>query len=181
MKRSTSQNNLQAPHTTNHIRTTSGSRMSLAPNRPAQPVFHRSSSGGNLADMAFSTVQRTSTANFFNSTGGRKSYAPVSNTPANPLQLQESTQRRSSVYSARPSTGLGPTGHQSFFATAPPQTGVAVDPRRLRERNALGQMSQDIMDYLAQNNFEMEMKHSLTQKTLTQPTTKDFEKVFQFL
>ncbi|KAK5132191.1 hypothetical protein LTR08_009314 [Meristemomyces frigidus] len=181
MKRSTSQANAQAPHTTNHVRTTSGSRMSLAPNRPAQPVFHRSSSGGNLAELGFSTVQRPSTANFFNSTGGRKSYAPVSSTPANPLQLQESSQRRSSVYSARPSTGFGPTGHQSFFATAPPQNGMPADPRRLKDGNVRGQMGQDIMEYLAQNNFEMEMKHSLTNKTLTNPTQKDFTTVFQFL
>lgn len=182
LKRSTSITNLQAPHTTNHVRTTSGSRMSLAPNRPAQPVFHRSSSGGNLADMGgFSTVQRPSTANFFNSTGGRKSYAPVTSTPAAPLQLQESSQRRSSVYSARPSTGFGPAGHQSFFATAPPQNGIPVDPRRLKDPNTRSQLGQELMEFLTQRNFEMEMKHSLTYKTMTSPTQKDFDLMFKFL
>ncbi|KAK4542151.1 hypothetical protein LTR36_006998 [Oleoguttula mirabilis] len=181
MKRSTSQSNLQAPHTTNHVRTTSGSRMSLAPNRPAQPVFQRSSSGGNLADAGFSTVQRPSTANFLNSTGGRRSYAPVSSTPANPIQLQDSTQRRSSVYSARPSTGFGPAGHQSFFATAPPQNGLPADPRRLKDSTTRGQMGQELMEFLTQRNFEMEMKHSLTHKTMTSPTQKDFDLMFKFL
>ncbi|TKA75472.1 hypothetical protein B0A55_04570 [Friedmanniomyces simplex] len=181
MKRSTSQSNLQAPHTTNHVRTTSGSRMSLAPNRPAQPVFQRSSSGTNLAEMGFSTVQRPSTANFFNSTGGRKSYAPVSSTPAHPLQLQDSTQRRSSVYTARPSQGFGPTGHQSFFATAPPQNGMPTDPRRLKEMATRTQMGNELLEFLSQRNFEMETKHQLAHKIVTNPIQKDFDTMFQFL
>lgn len=144
-------------------------------------MFHRSSSGGNLADMGFSTVQRPGGQNIFGSTGGRKSYAPVSSTPAHALQLQDSTARRSSVYSARPSTGLGPMGHQSFFATAPPQTGLPTDPRRLKDPTTKGQMGQELMEYLTQRNFEMEMKHTLTHKTVKDPTNKEFEKMFQFL
>lgn len=179
MKRSTSQ---QAPATATHARTTSASRLSLAPNRPAQPVFHRSSSGGNLADMpAFSTVKRPSTANFLHSAGGRQSYAPVTSTPANPLQLQDSTARRSSVYSARPSSGFGPAAHQSFFATAPPQAGIPQDPRRLRDPNTRATMGQELMDFLAHRNFEMEMKHTLTHKTMISPTQKDFNMMFHFL
>ncbi|KAK4570359.1 kinetochore-associated Ndc80 complex subunit ndc80 [Recurvomyces mirabilis] len=183
MKRSTSQANLQAPYTASHVRTTSGSRMSLAPNRPAQPQFGltRSSSGDNLAAMGFSTVQRQSTANFLASTGGRKSYAPVTSTPANPLQLQESTQRRSSVYSARPSQGFGPTGHQSFFATAPPVNGIPPDPRRLKDKSLQAEMGNEIMEFLSQRNFEMEMKYTLTGKSMTSPTMKDFQLTFQFL
>lgn len=155
--------------------------MSLAPGRPSQPIFHRSSSGGNLAEMGFSTVQRPSTANFLASTGGRKSYAPTTSTPANPLQLQESTARRSSVYSARPSAGFGPAGHQSFFATAPPQSSIPTDPRRLRDPNTKAVMGQEVMEFLTQRNFEMEMKHTLTHRTMTSPTQKDFNTMFQFL
>ncbi|KAK0937251.1 kinetochore-associated Ndc80 complex subunit ndc80 [Friedmanniomyces endolithicus] len=180
MKRSTSQTNL---HTTNHVRTTSASRMSLAPNRPAQPVFQRSSSGTNLADM-FSTVQRPSTANFFNSTGGRKSYAPVASTPAHPIQLRDgsTTERRSSIYTARPSQGgFGPTGHQSFFATAPPQNAVPTDPRRLRELSTRTQMGNELLEFLSQRNFEMETKHQLAHKIVTNPIQKDFDTMFQFL
>ncbi|KAI7158536.1 HEC/Ndc80p family protein-like protein [Hortaea werneckii] len=183
MKRSTSQNNLhQPPATTNHKRTTSSSRMSLAPNRPAQPVFHRSSSGGNLDMGAFSTVKRPSTANFLTGTGGRQSFAPMTSTPAaNPAQMQESAARRSSVYSARPSSGFGPAAHQSFFATAPPQAGIPQDPRRLRDPNTRAVMGQELMEFLAQRNFEMEMKHTLTHKTMTSPTQKDFNLMFHFL
>ncbi|KAI7096781.1 HEC/Ndc80p family protein-like protein, partial [Hortaea werneckii] len=183
MKRSTSQNNLhQPPATTNHKRTTSSSRMSLAPNRPAQPVFHRSSSGGNLDMGAFSTVKRPSTANFLTGTGGRQSFAPMTSTPAaNPTQMQESAARGSSVYSARPSSGFGPAAHQSFFATAPPQAGIPQDPRRLRDPNTRAVMGQELMEFLAQRNFEMEMKHTLTHKTMTSPTQKDFNLMFHFL
>ncbi|KAK5118009.1 hypothetical protein LTR62_004053 [Meristemomyces frigidus] len=186
MKRSSSQANLQAPYTASHVRATSasGSRMSLAPNRPAQPQFglHRSSSGNDPAGLGFSTVQRPSTANFFNSTGGRKSYAPVSSTPAKPMQqLQESTQRRSSVYGARPSQGFGPSGHQSFFATAPPQNGIPPDPRRLKDKSSMAQMGTEIMEFLSQRNFEMDMKVTLTHKSVTSPTQKEFTLIFQFL
>ncbi|EME88699.1 uncharacterized protein MYCFIDRAFT_71981 [Pseudocercospora fijiensis CIRAD86] len=170
----------QVPATTTHARSTSGSRMSLAPGRPSQPMFHRSSSGDNLAGMGFSTVQRPNTQNFFSSTGGRKSFAPVSSTPAHPIQFQD-TARRSSVYSARPSAGLGPAGHQSFFATAPPVNGIPTDPRRLRDKQVQQVMGTEIMEFLTQRNFEMDMKHSLTHKTMTSPTQKDFNLMFQFL
>lgn len=183
MKRSTSTSNLQqAPHTTNHVRTTSGSRMSLAPGRPAQPVFHRSSSGDNLAQMAFSTVQRTSTANFLGTaTASRKSYAPVSSTPAHALQLQDSTQRRSSVYSQRPSAGFGPATRQSFFTQAPPPKGEVIDPRRARESSTRAQMAQELLEFLLERNFEMEMKYTLSNNWATSPVQKDFDFMFQFL
>ncbi|KAF2718852.1 hypothetical protein K431DRAFT_340444 [Polychaeton citri CBS 116435] len=181
MKRSTSQVNLQAPYTAQHKRSTSGSRMSLAPNRPPQPNFKRSSSGDNLVGMGFSTVQRPSTANFLASAGGRKSFAPVTSTPANPIQLQDSTARRSSVYSARPSAGFGPAAHQSFFATAPPSNGMPSDPRRLRDPSTRQMMVSELMEFLSQRNFEMDMKHTLTHKSMTSPTQKDFSMMFQFL
>lgn len=185
MKRSTSQSNLQqAPHTTNHVRTTSGSRMSLAPGRPSQPVFQRSSSGDNLAGMGFSTVQRPNTANFLGPATGRKSYAPVTSTPANlssQQSMQESTARRSSVYSARPSAAFGPAAHQSFFATAPPPAAAPPDPRRTRNPNTRAQMVQELSDFLSQRNFEMETKHTLQPQSMTSPSGKDFEKMFQFV
>lgn len=37
------------------------------------------------------------------------------------------------------------------------------------------------MEYLTQHNFEMVMKHSLTQNTMKSPTQKDFNYMFQFL
>ncbi|KAF2135409.1 uncharacterized protein K452DRAFT_303566 [Aplosporella prunicola CBS 121167] len=178
MKRSTSNTNL------NHGRSTSGGRMSLAPGlgRPAQPNFNRSSSGNNLADMGFASVHRQSNANMFAS-GGRKSYAPgVMATPAPQMSLDQGSQRRSSVWSARPSTGGGAMGtHQSFFATAPVPQAIPQDPRRLKDANVRAQMAQDLMEYLTHHNFEMDMKHSLTHKSMTSPTQKDFNCMFQWL
>ena len=42
-------------------------------------------------------------------------------------------------------------------------------------------MGQDLLDYLTRNNFELEMKRSLNQKSMTSPTQKDFEAMFQWL
>jgi kinetochore protein NDC80 len=38
-----------------------------------------------------------------------------------------------------------------------------------------------LLDYLTQNNFELEMKHSLTQNSVKSPTQKDFTFMFQWL
>ncbi|OCK82215.1 hypothetical protein K432DRAFT_349457 [Lepidopterella palustris CBS 459.81] len=174
MKRSNSISNMQQTgnlFTSNHARSTSGSRMSLAPGRPSQPVFQRSSSGNNLADMGFQS--------------GRKSFAPgaVLATPASALSLEQNSQRRSSVFKARPSSGSGPMGghHQSFFATAPVASGIPTDPRRLKDAAVRQQMAQELMEYLTHHNFEMDMKHSLTHKSMTSPTQKDFNCMFQWL
>ncbi|KAK8252754.1 HEC/Ndc80p family protein-like protein [Phyllosticta capitalensis] len=181
MKRSSSNSNLAQTHGRN---LSSGGRMSLAPSRPPQPSFHRSSSGNNLADMGFSSVHRNSNANAFGSASGRKSYAP-SATPAPSMgAMDQGSQRRSSVWSsARPSSGMpGQMGiHQSFFTTAPPSATLPQDPRRLKDASTRQMMAQELMEYLTQYNFEMETKHSLSQKCMTSPTQKDFNCMFQWL
>ncbi|EON65276.1 hypothetical protein W97_04514 [Coniosporium apollinis CBS 100218] len=184
MKRTNSMSNMQAPFASNHMRSTSGSRMSLAPGRPSQPVFQRSSSGNNLAEMGFASVNRNSVSNNPFSTGGRKSYAPgAAVTPASALHLESaSTQRRSSVWSSGRASGIPGGAHQSFFATAPLPATVPQDPRRVKENASVRQqMAAELLDYLTHNNFEMEMKHSLTQKAMTSPTQKDFNSMFQWL
>lgn len=150
----------------------SGSRASLAPPRPSQPLFQRSSSGTNLAEMGMSSVKRTS----FQNSGGHKGYAPgnVGRSSA------ESSERRSSVYRSRTSTN-GPMGHQSFFQQAPQPAGAPQDPRQLRDRVVQTRMGQELLDYMAANNFEMEMKHSLGQNIVKSPTAKDFTFMFQWL
>lgn len=185
LKRSNSIGHLQQAPGTAHKRSTSASRMSLAPGKPSQPVFARSSSGNNLVEMNPSTVQRQSAQNFLASTG-RKSLMPGAftlgaSTPAPPRQPSQDSQRRSSVYQSRPSTGFGPTTHQSFFATAPPQNGIPVDPRRLKAAATQSQMGQELMEFLTQRNFELEMKHTLTPNFMRSPTQKDFNLCFQFL
>ena len=209
--------------------------MSLAPpGRPSQPLFQRSSSGTNLAgDVGGSGRNSMAPGMFGNGAmnggasggggggGGRKSFAPGSMTATNMMGVaatpgykdQQELQRRSSVYSTRPSTGFGqtpgngggggggmgggmagsmggPQQHQSFFATmgalpaamaAGGAGGVPQDPRRLRDASVRHQMAQELMEFLTMGNFEMDMKHSLTQKSMTSPTQKDFNCMFQWL
>ncbi|KAI9704456.1 MAG: kinetochore-associated Ndc80 complex subunit ndc80 [Candelina mexicana] len=178
LKRSNSISNLNpAPYTSNHVRSTSGSRMSLAPGRPTQPSFQRSSSGSNLAELGQSTIKRNSSSQMFQSTGGRKSYQLGSAGPT--TKGQPGAERRSSVYS-RPSS-MGPAGHQSFFQQGPVPAGVPRDPRPLKDRSYQAKIGQGILDYLTHYNFELEMKHSLTANTMKSPTQKDFNYIFQWL
>ncbi len=109
------------------------------------------------------------------------SYAPGAMTPANQksLSASQSLQRRSSVYS-RPSS-TGPIGHQSFFTQAPTAATMPRDPRPLRDPNYRNKIGQELLDYLTRNNFELEMKRSLSQKSMSSPTQKDFEAIFQWL
>lgn len=76
---------------------------------------------------------------------------------------------------------MGPAGHQSFFQQPPVPAGVPRDPRPLRDRNYQAMMGQQLLEYLAQHGFEMEMKHSLTSNTMKSPTQKDFNYMFQWL
>ncbi|OHF00306.1 HEC/Ndc80p family protein [Colletotrichum orchidophilum] len=168
MKRSASGVGAGAPYSNSHGRSMSGSRQSLALSRPSQPMFQRSSSGTNLADIGLSSVKRTSSMR-------DKSFAP---TPAPGRSSQDD--RRSSVYRARTSTA-GPMSHQSFFQQAPQPAGVPRDPRPLRDRSYQARIGQELLDYLAQNNFEMQMKHTLSQNIIKSPTQKDFNFMFQWL
>ena len=140
----------------------SGSRASLAPSRPNQPMFQRSSSGSNLTDLGMSAVKRSSSSQLFQSTSGRNS--------------SQQQQRRSSVYQ-RPTS----MGHQSFFQQAPLPAGVPRDPRPLKDRSYQNKIGQDLLDYLTHCGFEMEMRHSLSQVTMKSPTQKDFNYMFQWL
>ena len=71
--------------------------------------------------------------------------------------------------------------HQSFFTQPPAPAGKITDPRPFRDGAYRSKISQELLDYLTRNNFELEMKHSLTQKTLTTPTGKDFQYIFEWL
>ncbi|KAL6705800.1 kinetochore-associated Ndc80 complex subunit ndc80 [Coniothyrium glycines] len=190
MKRQTSVNNMQQSQSQfppNHARSQSGSRMSLAPGRPSQPIFQRSSSGTNLAE-GFQSVHRNSTSNVFGASSGRKSFAPgasIFQTPApasSASTFEQSAQRRSSVFKSRMSHGSGQTGvKQSFFQTAPMPAAPPVDPRRLKDPNTRAHYAQELLEFLTHNNFEMESKHVLSNKAMTSPTQKDFNCMFMWL
>ena len=131
-----------------------------------------------------STVQRPSSSSVFGSAipSHRMSYAPGSAITLHmqpPMSASQSLQRRSSVYS-RPSNS-GPMGHQSFFSQGPIPAGVPRDPRPLKDAAYRAKIGQELLDYLSQNNFELDMKHSLSQNTLKSPTQKDFNCIFQWL
>ncbi|TVY71248.1 putative kinetochore protein NDC80 [Lachnellula suecica] len=174
LKRSNSMSgqNYNAPYTASHVRSMSNSRASLAPARPSQPQFQRSSSGSNLAELGLSSVKRTS----FQNSAGRKSYAPGGMGRSS----GEGTERRSSVYRSRTSSN-GPVPHQSFFQQAPQPAGVPKDPRPLRDRSFQTRIGQELLDYMQNNNFDMEMKHSISQNSVRSPTQKDFNYMFQWL
>ncbi|KAH7088548.1 HEC/Ndc80p family-domain-containing protein [Paraphoma chrysanthemicola] len=190
MKRASSISNMQQASSQfppNNARSQSGSRMSLAPGRPSQPIFQRSSSGTNLAE-GFQSVHRNSTSNVFGASSGRKSFAPGASlfqTPA-PLSsapnFEQSAQRRSSVFKSRTSHGSGSTGvKQSFFQQQPMAAAPPADPRRLKDAATRSHMAQELLEYLTHNNFEMESKHVLSNKAMTSPTQKDFNCMFQWL
>ncbi|KAI2628857.1 HEC/Ndc80p family-domain-containing protein [Hypoxylon sp. NC1633] len=174
MKRSNSiSGNAGATFSSSHMRSMSGSRQSLALGRPSQPGFSRTSSGGNLAEMGMSSVKRSSFQNIPGST--LKSYASGSV----PKRSSEN-ERRSSIYRSRGSTN-GPGAHQSFFQQAPQAAGVPRDPRPLKDRSFQARIGQELLDYLSQHNFEMEMKHTLSHNIIKSPTQKDFNYMFQWL
>jgi kinetochore protein NDC80 len=188
MKRSNSTNIMQQSQQfpPNHARSQSGSRMSLAPGRPSQPLFQRSSSGTNLAE-GFQSVHRNSTSNVFGAGSGRKSFAPGASifqtpAPAASTNFEQSAQRRSSVFKSRTSHGPGQAGvKQSFFQTAPMPAAPPADPRRLKDASTRAQMAHELLEFLTHNNFEMESKHVLSNKAMTSPTQKDFNCMFQWL
>ena len=107
--------------------------------------------------------------------GGRKSFAPQVG-GGRPSQEE----RRSSIYKAR-SSSSGPNLHQSFFQSAPPPAGVPRDPRPLKDRAYQAKIGGELLQYMSENNFDVEMKHMLSQNTMRSPTQKDFNYMFQWL
>ncbi|KAL2133780.1 hypothetical protein VTI74DRAFT_1677 [Chaetomium olivicolor] len=152
-----------------HGRSISGPRHSLAMSRPSQPMFQRPSSG--LADTGLSSVKRASIAPY--SSNAAKQYS----TPGPSADHD----RRSSVYRPRPSTAGPMGGNQSFFQQAPQAAGVPRDPRPLKDRAYQNRLGQELLEYLAKNNFEMEMNHKLSDNFTKSPTQKDFNYLFQWL
>jgi len=163
-----------------HGRSVSGSRHSLAMSRPNQPLFQRTSSGTNLADIGLSSVKRASIA------PGYSTNATTTLKPYHTPGPSTDNDRRSSVYrgggGGRPSSIAGPMGgHQSFFQQAPQAAGVPRDPRPLKDRSYQNRLGQELIEYLAKHNFEMEMNHKLSDNFTKSPTQKDFNYMFQWL
>ncbi|KHN99044.1 Kinetochore protein Ndc80 [Metarhizium album ARSEF 1941] len=137
--------------------------------RPNQPMFQRTSSGTNLADYGISSVKRSS-------------FQPknVLQTPGITRQSSEA-ERRSSIYRPRQSMVGGVNNHSGFFQTTLQPAGVPKDPRPLKDRSFQMKMGQELMEYMAQNDFEMQMSHTLSPNVMKSPTQKDFNYMFQWL
>ncbi|KFG85795.1 putative kinetochore protein ndc-80 [Metarhizium anisopliae] len=137
--------------------------------RPSQPMFQRTSSGTNIADIGPSSVKRSS-------------FQPknVLQTPGMTRQFSDA-ERRSSIYRPRQSTVGGVNNHQGFFQTTLQPAGVPKDPRPLKDRSFQMRMGQELMEYMAQNDFEMQMSHTLSPNVMKSPTQKDFNYMFQWL
>ena len=55
------------------------------------------------------------------------------------------------------------------------------DPRPLKTGSYQAKIGQELLDYLTQHNFELDMKHALSQNVFKSPTQKDFNYIFQWL
>lgn len=64
---------------------------------------------------------------------------------------------------------------------APQPATLPNDPRRLKDASTRRQLADELLEYLTQNNFEMESKHVLSPKCMTSPTQKDFDCMFKWL
>ncbi|KAL8418935.1 hypothetical protein RB594_002227 [Gaeumannomyces avenae] len=166
-----------APFSNGHVRSLSGSRQSLAMSRPSQPVFSRASTSGNnnLGDLGMSSVKRPSAQN--STSTFRGAFTPGGGAGRASVDMD----RRSSVYQPPRSAAPTPGGHQSFFQQAPQPAGVPKDPRPLKDRSYQNRIGQELLDYLTQNNFELDMNHNLSQNVIKSPTQKDFNYIFQWL
>ena len=138
-------------------------------------MFQRTSSGANLADIGLSSVKRTSQQ-------PKGAYANVLQTPGIARKSSEGERRSSSMYRPRQSIVGGATGnHHSFFQTTLQPAGVPKDPRPLKDRAFQTRMGQELMEYMTQNDFEMQMGHVLSPNVMKSPTQKDFNYMFQWL
>lgn len=167
--------------------------MSLMPNYSIQqPRFQRTSSG--VGDMGASTAQRPTTGNPFASSN-RRSLAPgallgnasagsgnpfVPVTPArSQSRVQDNgTQRRSSMFQGRASSGVAAGGSHSFFATAPAQASMIQDPRDLRNPATKARCYEDLMVFLGSRSFDTSQ---VGDRLRNSPHSRDFDLVFQFI
>ena len=128
--------------------------------------------GSGMGDIGLSSVKRASIHPNMssNNTTSLKPFGPGAS----------DNERRSSTF-RRPSGVPGGVAHQSFFQQAPQAAGVPRDPRPLRDRSYQARIGQELLEFLANGNFEMVMSYKLSDNFIKSPTQKDFNTVFKFL
>jgi len=102
----------------------------------------------------------------------RKSYAPSSQPP--PSQRRSSVMRRSSM-------GVAAFSQMNSFFSSAASAAVQRDPRPLKDSAYRHEIAGKVFEYVVNNGFELEMKHTLGPNSLKSPTQKDFSMVFQWL
>lgn len=159
------------PQATSRHSTAPRQSIAAAPSRAQQQ--QQQQNGGSTARGSENTRQSIAPS--------RKSILPMGNQAGNTsmrgIHPPPSARKQQHQHQRQSSFGTG----AASYSTAMSHSGNNRDPRPLRDREYINNLFTEIHQYLADNAFEIEMKHPLTQKTLKQPTQKDFVMMFQFL
>ncbi|KAK9355548.1 HEC/Ndc80p family-domain-containing protein [Lipomyces doorenjongii] len=167
-----------------------GQRQSMVP----RSSFHRQSiaAPNHLADgMAALTITNPNTLNVAPASArgstARKSIAPTQQNAAPTLIYGVNGGLSSSQMGSRKNSTLGiksgslTGGGRGGGFVASSTAVVLKDTRPIRDRAYQNMIANSVYEYLINNNFEMDMKHSITPKSLKSPTQKDFVMMFQWL
>ncbi|AET39107.1 kinetochore-associated Ndc80 complex subunit NDC80 Ecym_4024 [Eremothecium cymbalariae DBVPG len=128
---------------------------------PTTNVHKKGGSGGGsasaLTNMINQSIARNTRGSIVRVGDGRKSL-------------------RRSLRSSQRASMLPGSGPGSYHAIQ-----TIRDPRPLRDKNYQSVLHQDIFDYLQTQKFDLETGHSISLKSLKQPTQKDFIYIFRWL
>lgn len=142
----------------------------LGPNANANANTNNAQSLGSAMSAAASSAAKRRSLLLTPASKRRQSSMAPQAPPFGHLSSQTPSQTPSQLY-------LGAIG-LSVPLAAP---SLAADPRPLRDKNYISLIQQEIYDFLSVNRFEVDTNHALTQKTLRQPTQRDFVVIFQFI
>lgn len=152
-------------------------RLSLAGARSAHTL--RAPSGldsGKRRSTLLSTPAQNKRTSIYGALGALPGPLAAGSVYGSYSQSSVATPYASQTYSAAVPS-LGAASHSQTLAASQKRP----DPRPLRDKNYQGLILKEIYDFCVANKFELEMNHSVSMKTLRQPTQKDFVLLFQFL
>ncbi|KAK9466216.1 HEC/Ndc80p family-domain-containing protein [Lipomyces arxii] len=160
-----------------------GPRASMVP----RSSFHRQSLAVTNHDNTALAPTSQNTLNYAPGSArasmGRKSIAPGSQNAPPALSYSagasQTGARKTSNYGGKaggPINAIKTTGFVSAGTVVPWK-----DTRPIKDRSYQNLMATSVYDYLTGNNFDMDMKHQITPKSLRSPTQKDFVLMFQWL
>ncbi|KAK6460558.1 putative kinetochore protein NDC80 [Scheffersomyces coipomensis] len=149
----------------------SATRSSLLGSRSILDVLNNNNS--NTANKRRSILGTPASTNRRRQSLSTQQLFPTSSQPSSSSQQQLQSQSQQTPQ---------PSQFQSRSQVIPSQQSTPViDQRPLKDKNYQLLIQQEIYDFLITNKFELEMNHTITTKTLKQPTQKDFTFIFKFL